>query len=233
MKKILSFITTLFLAFSFVIPTFAAGKASVTQENFVTVDNWGTRSYAFAKVENTGNKPIEYSAGLFEIYDTNGDTLASTSYLQVHGLVLQPGEYFYLEANESIDDQHTSADVDDYMLTVTATNGSDNRTERYSCPTKWLPDFTVNRYWTKDYMEATFTNATEETVFGLSIALALLDEAGNILFVSNKDFYSDVGIPSGSSIIVREEVSSTLLDYYEAKGIKPATVDAYAYVDPK
>lgn len=209
----------------------AAGKVSVTHENYITVDNWGTWSYVYARVENIGDKPIEYSAGLFEIYDTNGDTLSSTSYLQVHGIVLQPGEYAYIHASELLDESLTAADVDDCMLTVTAKNGSENRTERYACDSKWLPDFPENRFWTSNLMEATFTNTTGETIFNLSVAFALLDDAGNILYVANKDFYSNVGIPSGSSIIVREEVSSTLLEVYEAKGMAPATVDAYAYVD--
>lgn len=231
MKKMLTIITTFLLAISFVMTASAAGKVSVTQENYATVDNWGTTSYVFARIENIGDKPVEYSAGLFEIFDKNGDTLASSSYLNVYGEVLQPGEYAYVKAGESIDDSHSSGDVDDYMLTVTAKNGSDRKMERYTCQTQWLPDFPVNKYWTENYMEATFTNTTGKTLFGVSIALALLDEAGNILYVADKDFYSGVGIPSGSSVIVREEVSRVLLDYYETKGIFPASVDAYAYVE--
>ena len=33
----------------------AAGKLSVTQENFWIVSDWSTYAYAYAKVENVGN----------------------------------------------------------------------------------------------------------------------------------------------------------------------------------
>lgn len=231
MKHIISLVLTLCLALSFTVTAYAAGKVNTAQENFVTLDSWGTTSYAYARIENVGDKPIEYSAGLFEVYDANGDTVTSSSYLNVYGKVLQPGEYTYVKSHASLDEPHSSADVDDYMLTVTAKNGSENRTRRFSCETRWLPDFPAYTYFTEDYMEATFTNTTDETLFDVSIAFALLDEEGNILYIENKDFGMTVGIPAGCSIVVRESVSKSLLEVYEAKGITPAKVDAYAYID--
>ncbi len=213
------------------VTVFAAGKIVSTQENFITLDEWGTNSYVYARIENTGDKPAEYSAGLLEVYDTNGDTLASTSYLNVHGIVLQPGEYAYVDADVSIDEPHSSADVDDYMLTVTAKNGSNSKTLRFACEAEWAPDFPVNSYWTSDYMIATFTNTTDDVLYDVSFAFALLDDENNILYVENESLYDTVGIAAGSTVVIRVEVSDSLLEFYENKGITPTHVDAYAYVD--
>ncbi len=213
------------------VTVFAAGKIAVTQENCITLDDWGVNSYVYARIENTGDKPAEYSSGLFEVYDTNGDTLASTTYLNVHGLVLQPGEYAYVDADVSIDEPHSAADVDDHMLTVTAKNGSESQTLRFACETEWAPDYPVNSYWTGDYMIATFTNTTEDVLYDVSFAFALLDDQNNILCVEDESLYDSVGIAAGSTVVVRVEVSESLLEFYENKGITPTHADAYAYVD--
>ena len=46
-------------------PALAVGKMTVTQENFYVDDEYGVNAYLFAKVENTGDRAVEYSAGLW------------------------------------------------------------------------------------------------------------------------------------------------------------------------
>ena len=43
--------------------------------------------------------------------------------------------------------------------------------------------------------------------------------------------YSDKGVTPGSSITIRKDVDSSFVDYFEANGIVPASVDAIAYVN--
>lgn len=232
MKRMLAITLALcMIAAASPITAFAAGKMVSTQESFITLDEWGTESYVYARVENTGDMPAEYSSGLFEVYDTNGDTLASTDYLKVHGSVLQPGEYAYVEADVTIDEPHSSADVDDYMLTVTARNGSESQTLRFACEAEWAPDYPVNSYWTGNYMIATFTNTTDDVLYDVSFAFALLDDQNNILYVENESLYDTLGIAAGSTVLVRVEVSDSILEFYENKGVTPTHVDAYAYVE--
>ena len=59
----------------------AAGKLSVTQENFHYVENYWNYGYAYAKVENVGDKPIKVNAGVLEIYDADGEVITSTDYV--------------------------------------------------------------------------------------------------------------------------------------------------------
>lgn len=230
MKKFLS-IALLAVLLITVMPVgaFAAGKLEVTQENFFVTELGSIYGYCFARIENTGDKRAEYSAGLFEIYDANGDTLTSESYMSVLGDYLEPGEYGYVSVYESIDNASTINDVDDYMLTVTGKSSSGTVTQRFACESEWLPDYQVNNYWTSDLMTATFTNTTDETIYDVDFALALLDDDGNILDIEYTTTY-DIGVAPGSSITVREEVSSYMMEAIEREGFTPTHVDAFAYV---
>ena len=63
MKKV----TAVMLAFVLLIgtvPAMAAGKLSTTKENFWVINSYWTYAYAYAKVENVGNKPISVNAGV-------------------------------------------------------------------------------------------------------------------------------------------------------------------------
>ena len=77
------FLVFFFVFFVFNSIAFCAGKLSVAQENFHVVSYWGTYGYAFAKVENIGDKPIKVNAGVLEIFDENGDALTSSDYTTI------------------------------------------------------------------------------------------------------------------------------------------------------
>ena len=97
---------------------FAAGKLNVPQENFIVTDLYNVYGYAYAKVENIGDKPMVVNAGLLEIFDTAGDTITSEDYMAAYAKNLQPGEYTYVKMYSRIEDVEAS-DVDDYLLTIT------------------------------------------------------------------------------------------------------------------
>ena len=227
MKKILALCLALVLVCS-VSSAFAAGKLSVEQENFYVINDYRLYGYTFAKVANVGNKPIVVNTALLEIYDANGDALTSTDYYSDPAKYLQPDEYTYIKIYDEIEDVEASA-VDDYLLTVIGKANSDYVTKRFPCTTSYEPN--VKRdYWTYNYMYATITNDTDETVYGIYVVLALLDAEGNILYVTTDNLYSNTGLTAGSSVTVRENVDSSFIEYFETNGIVPVTVDAIAYV---
>lgn len=230
MKKSLS-IALLAVLLITVMPVgaFAAGKLEVTQENFFVTEFGSIYGNCFARIENTGDKRVEYSAGLFEIYDANGDTLTSDSYMAVYGDYLEPGEYSYISVSEYIEDASAVGDVDDYILTVTGKSSSGTVTRRFACESEWLTDYPVNSYWTSNLMTATFINTTDETIYDVNFVLALLDDDGNILDIEYTSAYN-IGVNPGSSITVREEVSSYMMKAIKREGFTPTCVDAFAYV---
>ena len=227
MKKYVALVLALVLSIC-TMPAYAAGKLNVAQENFHVIDSYSIYGYAYAKVENTGDKPIKVNAGLLEIFDTEGDTLTSNDYMNAHAEYLQAGEYTYIVINENINVE-TPDEVDDYMLTITGKSDTDQRSMRLPVETSYDPNVQEG-YWTYNYMTATVTNDTEETVFGLTIVLVLLDDEGNILYMDN-DYMYDKGLTPGSSVVVHKDVNSSFMDYFKAKGYTPTTVDAIAYVN--
>lgn len=206
---------------------FCAGKLSVTQENFYVIPSWWTTAYAFAKVENTGDKPIKINAGVLEIYDQNGDVITSNDYISDYASYLKPGEYTYVEINTGIDE--INKPVGDYMMTLTGKSDNSSSCRRLPCETE-LKLNVGNSWLTYNYMYALVTNNTDAPLYGIKIVLALLDENDNIMYIADDDLYSNRALPPGSSIIFRENISSDFIDYFKTAGIEPSKIDAIAYV---
>lgn len=230
MKKLFVSLVVLILAL-YVTPASAAGKLRVEQENFHVVDNYGVYGYAYAKLANVGDKPIKVNTGLLEIFNSEGDALTSTDYYSDYAEYLQPDEYTYIKIYDEVENVELS-DVDDYMLTVTGKADTGYISRRFPCTTSYEPNVEEG-YWTHNYMYATFTNDTEEPVYDIEVVLALLDAEGNILYMDDSNMYSDKGVMPGSSIIVRLDVSSKFIEYFEKNSLEPVSVDAIAYVNVK
>lgn len=225
MKKIVSLmlILTLLCCSS---AALAAGKLQVTQENYHYVKSYRDYVYAYSKVENVGDRPIKVNAGVFEVYDANGDVLTSTDYMNAYAAYLQPGEYTYVKMSVEIEEGQTP---DDQMLTLTGK--SDSSKTALHLPVETKLELGVQSGWqTYNYMYATVTNNTDDIVYNVAVVLALLDAEGNILYIDNHSLYTTLGINPGSTVTIREDISSSFMDYFEANDYAPAKVDALAYV---
>lgn len=226
MKKTICLILVLVLSLS-VTSAFAAGKLSTTQENFHYISGYWNYGYAYAKVENIGDKPIKVNAGVLEMYDAEGEVITSTDWAQSYATYLQPGEYTYVSMYEDLEE---GAEVpEDYMMTLTGKSDTSKTALRLPVETK-LELGVADGWWEYDYMFATVTNNTDEPLYSIEVVFALLDAEGNILNIESKQLYNELALMPGSSMIVRKEISSSFMDYFEAKGIVPASVDALAYV---
>lgn len=211
---------------------FAAGKMSVDQENFHVIDSYSIYGYAFAKVENTGDKPVEYSAGLLEIYDENGDTLTSTDYMSCYPDTLEPGETGYVFAYDGIDTADSINQVDDYMLTVTG-KSDDTEVVRFPAVGDFQEEVKVSKYSNENLVIAEITNDTDETVYNMEVVIALLDDQDNILYVAHNDFYRSTGINAGSTITYRDSIPSSFYEAWDREGVTPSHVDVIAYSEVK
>ncbi len=230
MKKLVCLFLSLMLVLTCASAALAAGKLNVVQENFYVLDSFKTYAYTFAKVQNVGNKPIAVNAGVMEVYDANGDVITSSDYLSRYARVLQPDEYTYVSIFKDIEDPENVVKPYDYMLTVTGKTDDKSTTVRF--PVEPKLSLNEDEGWRKtSYMYATVTNNTDEIQYNISVVLALLDAEGNILCVENDNLYRQHGLTPGSSFVVRQEISSSFMEYYEANGIVPAAMDAIAYID--
>jgi hypothetical protein len=73
-------------------------------------------------------------------------------------------------------------------------------------------------WWTYNYMYVTITNNTSEPVFDIRVVMALLDKEGNILYIDDDSLYSSRALMPGSSILIREDISSSYMDYFKTEG---------------
>lgn len=228
MKKVWILMLTLAMVLSCT-SALAAGKLRVEQENFFAVDDYRLYGVAFACVKNVGDRPVKVQAGILEVFDTEGETLTSTDYLNSYARYLQPDEYTYVKLSAEVENA-TVDDVDDYLLTVTGKSDNDYTSLRLPVETAYEPDVQTS-YYTYDYMYATVTNNTDEPIYDVNVVLVLLTEDNNILYLTSEGMYSDKAIMPGSSIRIRATVDSEYIDAYEKQGFVGAKVDAIAYTD--
>lgn len=228
MKKLVSLLLVLALCLGCT-SAFAAGKLNVVQENTCYINEYSPYFYAYAKVENSGDKPIKVNAGVLEVYNADGDPIASADYLSAGARYLQPGEYTYVRMN-AYDGLSEDAVPADYALTLTGKAEKDYENVRFQAEGKLEMNVQVDKWSTYNFMYATVTNNTEETVYNVQVAMALLDAEGNVLYVCEDSLYN-VGIPAGGSVVFRQNIPSEFMKYFEANSITPASVDAIAYIE--
>jgi hypothetical protein len=234
MRKSLAVFLSLLLILMVTTPVaLAAGKLSVTQENFYVLQRYGSvYAYVFAKIENVGDKPVQYNAGLFEVYDANGDTLNSTDYINAYGVYLQPGEYGFVSSSLEIEDAESVDVVDDYLLTVTGKSNKEDTTLRLKTESEYKSN--VKTSWsTYDYMIAKVTNDQEKDVEDVNMAFVLSDAKDNILYIASQGLGSNVALTSGSSMVVRQTLDSDFVDYYAKHDLKPTKLETLAYSYPE
>ena len=206
----------------------AAGKLSVTQENFWVISSyWADAAYAYAKVENAGDKAIDVNAGILEIYDEKGDVITSGNYLQVYPKTLQPGEYTYVSLAMEVQQTKDLGKPEGHQLTLAGKTDDESATVRLPAELK----LAEGEWWKADALEVTVTNNTEETLYGIQAVFAVLDAEGNILWIDSDSQFAAYGLTPGSSAVIRREINQSFVNYFTAKGVTPASVDVIAYVN--
>ncbi len=77
MKRTAVLIVLFLLLFAAVSGTaLAAGKLTVKSETFVVLPYSDYHAgYVYAELENTGDKPVEYTGGLLELFDEEGNSI--------------------------------------------------------------------------------------------------------------------------------------------------------------
>ena len=213
------------------VTTLAADGLEVTQKNFYELESMYSfgNAYLFAKVENTSSNVLALGTGKFVGFNQNDDIILTNEYigLGISGFQLKPGEYTYVR-EYFFDSELSKDDVADYRFSMETSKWGwgDTKTEKISCEAEYSIE---GSNFEKNYIDMAITNEKEEAVFGVYVSAAILDEAGNILFVE-EDALDTVGIGPQSTIIVRLPLENEILEYFEKKQIEPFDVDAVAYL---
>lgn len=230
MKRFVCLLLALICALALSSTAFAAGKLTVADDTMVVCESYeGYTAYIYAVLENTGDKPIEFNAGLIELLDENGDAIDAEDYLYCYPGIINPGEKGYLETHINVEEAESADFIDDYTLDVSGKSASENTNVMLDCTaTPCMMPYSYTSTTEYPTIVITVTNNTEETVREIYTAFALYDEAGEVMYV---DAYSPsyIGIPAGSSVDINVTVDSDVYEYWTANGMEPATVEAVAY----
>jgi hypothetical protein len=211
-----------------VVPSFAAGKLVSSQENLYVVPYFDTSVYSnfYAELTNEGDKPVEFSNGLLELYDADGNSIVSSEIYYCYPMVLEPGENAYLLSNEYPD--LAGKTIEDHMLSVMGQGKVTQKITRLLATA--ITEAKSDGYYTYNYLTATITNNTEEVLYGFEAVFALKDAEGNLLYVVNNSWYGyNVGIMPGSSVQLQLTMDSTVSDYLTTNNLVPATTECIAY----
>ena len=224
MKK---FVFVLFLLLLAVNTCFADGQLTVTSKN--TIIKPGNDSGMFiARVENTGDAPIYYDNGKLVIFSENDDILATENYISSSpdDILLQPGEYTY--AYEFLwSSPLKNAKIGDIKFSV----ASDTRGYTYDqIPATAELELPGSGSFTYNYVNVTFTNTTDEIIYGAYVVCAILDRNDNVVYV-DRDRYNNLGVHPGSTVTLKMYIDSDYIDYYEVNNIDLVKVDSFVYIN--
>ncbi len=232
MKRIALFALTLVMVFAIACPALAAGKLTVNQEKFYSLEPYEDSFYCYlyAEVTNSGDKAVQFNNALWEIYNAEGDALDSSDWMQCYPDVLEPGEVGYIRTSMSMEDVTSAEEASDYLLTVTGKNAKENPIVRLPATVEYK--YTKGDYRDYHHLVATVTNDTAETVYNFTVVYAVKDAEGNLLYVESVQ-PSYVGILPGTSIEVTCDLSydSVVEALMENGTLTFDTVEAIAYVD--
>lgn len=226
-KRVIFIVLALSLACG---PAFAADSLVVNQDRMIALDSYGyVSAEVYAEVQNTGDVPVEFSAGLVELFDAEGTTIISTDYVYCYPSILAPGEKGYIYVSLYPDNVTSADEITDYALTVLGKDSS-GETKRLAAVGTYDADV-QDGYWTYTYLTAEITNETAEPIYDLYCVYALKDADGALLYVYYTSAYA-IGVPAGGAVYMRATVPDGMLSYYSANEITPTTVEVVAYESP-
>lgn len=224
MKKFFTFMLVAVLTFC-VASALAEGKLTVTSKNVII--KIGDDSGIFvAKVENTGDEPIYYDNGKLVIFSADDDILVSKSYIysSPSNIFLKPGEYTYCY-DFLWDSTLKNAKIGDIKFSVT----SDTSGYKYEqIPSTAVLELPGNKLFTYNYVNVTFTNTTDEILYGAYVVAAITDNDNNIVYVDRQN-YESIGIHPGSTVTVKLYIDGDYINYYEINGIILANVESQVF----
>ena len=227
MKRVLALGMVLVLV-TLAVPALAAGKLFSAQENLYVIPYYDTTVYCnfYAELKNDGDKPVEFSNGLLELYDADGNSIISSDIYYCYPMVLEPGGHAFVYSNEYPDLGDKT--IEDHMLSVMGQGKVTQQIVLLDTTAKF--ETRSDGYYSNDYLTAVITNNTGDILYGFEAVFALKDAEGNLLYVTSSSWYGyNVGILPGSSVQMEMTVDSTISGYLSANNLVPATAECIAY----
>lgn len=225
MKRRIAMIVALILALG-ALPGFAAAAIRTTEEKWYVLSHSSDyRVYYYAVVINDSDKPVSVNDLLFEIRNEDDDTIESTAKYKLYPEVLEAGQTGWLVISKDVKDIDSKAEIDHYSLTITSKVNDDKAARPLAATAEFLEE---DEDENKSVLRATVNNDGSDMAFEITIAILARDADGHLLYIAS-GATKDIGLPSGSSLLLRSIVKSDIKDELEDTKVKIATAEAIAY----
>ena len=203
---------------------YAAGNVTVTDKS-ISMLAGDDSGHFYAKIENDGDAPVGVDNGKLVLFSANDEILVTSDYVNTYPsrIILNPGEYTYI--NEFLwDSALKNQTIGDIKFSIDSTDRG-TEVERIPCEAS----FEINGSDSYDnFIHITITNDSSETRSGYYLVGALLDTAGNLVYVDTSQ-YEHVGLHPGSTATFSLYIDKDNIDYLESNGIQVGSVDAIVY----
>lgn len=225
MKRTFAMILVLIMLLG-ALPAMAAGAIKPTEETWYVVSHSGDyRVYYYAVVTNDSEKPVSVNDLLFEILDEDENTIESTAKYKLYPEVLEAGQSGWLVISRDVKDIDNKSEIDHYALTITSKVNDDQQTRPLTAQAEYLAE---DEDENEHVLRATVTNDGSENAFEITVAMAARDAAGKLLYIAS-DATKDIGLPEGSSLLLRSMIKSEIVDELEDNKVEVASAEALAY----
>ncbi len=212
---------------SFAYGPIGSGKLEVTEQRLIVVKHYheGYRGYVYALIKNTGEKPAQQDEGTLKLLGKEGNVLSEDRFF-MNPLLLQPGETGVISSFANVPEAKSADDIYSHDLQFTLYDDPFYSVTRYPAEGHYVlePGADDSTAW----LIAQITNDTDSTVFDLDVVYILRDEAGNLLYTTDRSAYG-MGIQAGDSALLRQRVDEDLVDYFRENAITPGNVEVIAY----
>jgi hypothetical protein len=206
-----------------------APELTYLAESFKVVESYsGFRGIYIAKVRNDTDQPLFITDGALTLTDASGNVAGEASYFYTVGSrYLEPGEisFFSMQADLA---ENTEVTWEKNVTVKTEAYYNTDRIMTLTDPTYTADETSIYNH----SMSATVVNDTGEPMPGITVVFVLEDEDGNPLDVSTQTLYRHI-LGADSTITLVTSVDSKLIEYLQANGITPASVEAVAWAENK
>ena len=203
---------------------YAQGSITVSEKALI-IPPGDDSGHFYAKVVNEGDAPIGVDSGKLVLFSANDEILVTSDYVNTYPsrLVLNPGEYTYMD--EFLwDSALQNQTIGDIKFSIEST---DKGSEAEKIPCEAVYEINGSSSY-DNYIHITVTNDAEETRKGYYLVAALLDTAGNLVYVDQIQ-YENVGLHAGSTATFSLYIDKDTINHFESSGIQIGSVDAIVY----
>jgi hypothetical protein len=229
MKKIVALGAMLVLLAGMMTAAAAEGALTVVQKKLLVLPtDGGLIGNVYAEVSNTGNVPLQFTGGLFELFGKDGNSIGSNelNFYDLNPEVLLPGETGFFYSSIEVENASEEDYIADYSLVLDSTDQVTTAVTRYPVEAHFQTgtgEFELLRYGA-----AIVENKGDETLRDFFAVFALKDAAGDLLYIKSGTWASS-GVVGHSKMEIRLKVDERAVDHWMEKGIVPATAEAIVF----